>query len=99
MTASGRGCVKTPEAVATTQQRNRRPRLIKISDARETWGLNQSCAQLTRRKVFTQPRSDSEVTASPRHVCFPPGSGHPSAPGECRLGANSGLMHRSKKAD
>jgi len=60
---SGRGCVKTQEAVATTQQRNRRPGLSKISDARETWDLNQSCTEVTRQKVFTQPRPKADLSA------------------------------------
>ena len=34
--------------------------------------------------------SDSEVTASPRHVCVQPGSGHPSLPKRRRLWARSG---------
>src|SRR5262245_32711262 len=90
MSASGRGCVKTQEAVATTQQRNRRPGLSIISDARETWDLNQSCAQVTRQTDFTQPRSDSELTASPRHVRVLPGSGHPSLPKRRQFRAMNG---------
>ena len=53
--------MKTQEPVATTQQRNRRPGLSKISDARETWDLNQSCARVTRQKVFTQPRPVGDI--------------------------------------
>jgi hypothetical protein len=34
--------------------------------------------------------SDSEVTACPRHVRFPPGSGHPSVPNRRRLWARRG---------
>jgi hypothetical protein len=72
MSANDRGCVKTLEVVATTQQRNRRPRLIKISDARETWGLNQSCAQLTGRKVFTQPRPETDMLAAFPNAIYSP---------------------------
>src|SRR5712664_3885841 len=35
--------------------------------------------------VFTQPRSDSEVAASPRHVRFPPAS----STGRCNTGVKS----------
>ena len=59
--ALGRGCVKTPDAAVGTQQWKRR-RSHGVSFAvGEASGLNQSCAQMTRRKVFTQPRPKADT--------------------------------------
>ena len=42
----------------------------------EPCGLNQSCARMTRRRVFTQPRSGATDFLSPRWVRFTPKSDH-----------------------
>jgi hypothetical protein len=57
--------------------------------------LHASLSSATRARFETASQafrhvcfgSDSEVRASQRHVRFPPGSGHPLAPGKCRLWA------------
>src|SRR5260370_33856026 len=76
MSGLGRGCVKTLDAVVGTQQWNRRRSLGDSFAVSEASGLNQSCAQMARRKVFTQPRSQADVTALSASCPLTRPSGH-----------------------
>src|SRR3981189_1250021 len=80
MSAFPRGCVKTLEAVVGAQQQNRRLSLSKISDAREACGLNQPCAWMTHRRIFTQPPPEADQSPSPGDQMQTSGPWLPASP-------------------
>jgi hypothetical protein len=76
-----RGCVKTLKAVVGTQQEKRSCGLGESFRARAAVHSNQSCAETTRRMVFTQPRpkADSSAFSLPGHF-RPQHRGRPHSP-------------------
>ncbi len=61
--ASAPGCVKTREAIAMAQQRNRTCGLGEPVRTQAAFCLKQSCARPTRRRVFTQPSSIADTSS------------------------------------
>jgi hypothetical protein len=93
MSASGRGCVKTRSSQGCTELFSQLPSSDRSCQRNWLPYRRNRDGNSTRKfnvRVFTQPRSISEVGARYCEVCFAPMTGHREPGHACPKGANNG---------
>src|SRR5262245_58255923 len=71
---------------------------ISILDMKRMLSKMDRSPTLGDRNSHVRFGSKADICSAQAHVRFTPDSGHVQCTSECRLWANSGLMHRSKKS-